>query len=158
MTGAAGARNGKALTLVKDLRGPDPGGAPAYLYPPGTPPAPPTTKPGGGGGGGGRGSARPTGRPDRSRALRPADVVGTWIAASFGPLGMDKQIFTFLLVGDRLRGVVCGRCDNPYTLASIEDILIVGDTLYFNIAHEDWGEATRRDSAGISWLRSSKTR
>ena len=36
---------------------------------------------------------------------------------------------------------MCGRCDNPYTLASIEDILIVGDTLYFNIAHEDWGES-----------------
>ena len=141
VTGAAGTRNGKPLTLVKDLRGPDPGGAPAYLYPPGTPPAPPTTKPGGGGGGGGRGSEPPYWPPGPFKALRPADVVGTWIAASFGPLGMDKQIFTFLLVGDRLRGVVCGRCDNPYTLAAIEDILIVGDTLYFTIAHEDWGES-----------------
>ena len=53
---------------------------------------------------------------------------------------MNKQIFTFLLVGDRLRGVVCGRCDNPYTLATMENIVIVGDTLYFAIAHEDWGE------------------
>ena len=141
VTRSTGARNGKPLTLVKDLRGPDPGGAPAYLYPPGTPPAPPTTKPGGGGGGGGRGSEPPYWPPGPFKKLRPVDVVGTWIAASFGPLGMDKQIFTFLLVGDRLRGVVCGRCDNPYTLASIEDILIVGDTLYFNIAHEDWGES-----------------
>jgi hypothetical protein len=72
--------------------------------------------------------------------LRPADVVGTWIATGFGPLGMDKQIFTFLLVGDRLRGVVCGRCDNPYTLASMEDIIIVGNTMYFAISHQDWGE------------------
>ena len=53
---------------------------------------------------------------------------------------MNKQIFTFLLVGDRLRGVVCGRCDNPYTLATMENIVIVGNTLYFTIAHEDWGE------------------
>jgi len=93
------------------------------------------------GGGGGRGSEPPYWPPGPFKALRPADVAGTWIAASFGPLGMDKQIFTFLQVGDRLRGVVCGRCDNPYTLASIEDIIIVGDTLYFTIAHEDWGES-----------------
>ena len=72
--------------------------------------------------------------------MRPADVVGTWIAASFGPLGMNKQIFTFLLVGDRLRGVVCGRCDNTYTIGAMENIVIVGDTLYFDIVHEDWGE------------------
>jgi len=54
---------------------------------------------------------------------------------------MNKQIFTFLLVGSRLRGVVCGRCDNPDTLAAIEDIILAGDTLYFTIAHEDWGES-----------------
>ncbi len=141
VTGAADVRGGK-LTLVKDPRGPDPGGAPAYMYPPGTPPAPPTTPPGaGGGGGGGRGAAPPYWSPGPFRPLRPSDVVGTWISASFGPLGMNKQMFTFLLVGDRLRGLVCGRCDNPDTLASIEDILIVGDTLYFTIAHEDWGES-----------------
>jgi hypothetical protein len=86
------------------------------------------------------GRPRPTGSPGAFKTLRPADVVGTWIAASFGPLGMNKQIFTFLRVGDRLRGVVCGRCDNTYTVASMEDIIIVGDTLYFSIAHEDWGE------------------
>ena len=142
VTGAAGARNGKPLTLVKDPRGPDPGGAPAYLFPPGTPPAQPTVRPGqGGGGGAGRASGPPYWPPGPFKVLRPSDVVGTWIAASFGPLGMNKQIFTFLLVGDRLRGVVCGRCDNPDTLAAIEDIIIVGDTLYFTIAHEDWGES-----------------
>jgi hypothetical protein len=140
VTGAAGVRTGK-LTLVKDPRGPDPGGAPAYMYPPGSPPAPPTSKPGEGGGGGGRASGPPYWPPGPFKPLRPTDVAGTWIAASFGPLGMNKQIFTFLLVGNRLRGVVCGRCDNPDTLAAIEDIIIVGDTLYFTIAHEDWGES-----------------
>ena len=39
VTGSAGRRNGSTLTLVKDPRGADPGGAPAYHLPPGTPPA-----------------------------------------------------------------------------------------------------------------------
>ena len=54
VTGAGGIRNGNALTLVKDPRGADPGGAPAYHLPPGTPPALPATRPAGGGGGGRR--------------------------------------------------------------------------------------------------------
>jgi hypothetical protein len=141
VSGASGVRSGKPLTLVKDPRGPDPGGAPAYVFPPGSPTVQPRVPPGGGGGGAGRGALPAYWPPGRFKPLRPQDVVGTWIAASFGPLGMNKQIFTFLLVGDRLRGVVCGRCDNPDTLAAIEDILIVGDTLYFTIAHEDWGES-----------------
>jgi hypothetical protein len=141
VTGSAGGRNGNALTLVKDPRGADPGGAPAYYLPPGTPPALPVTRPAGGDGGGGPGFGTPVPywRPGPFKALRPVDVVGSWIAP-FG-LGMNKQIFTFLLVGDRLRGVVCGRCDNPYTLASMENIVIVGSTLYFAISHQDWGES-----------------
>ena len=143
VTGSAAVRNGTALTLVKDPRGADPGGAPAYHLPPGTPPALPVPRPPGGGGaaggGGGRGLGPPYWQPGPFKALRPADVVGTWIAP-FG-LGMDKQLFTFLRVGDRLRGVVCGRCDNPYTTGAIENIVIVGDTLYFDIVHEDWGES-----------------
>jgi len=115
VTGAEGIRNGNALTLVKDPRGADPGGAPAYHLPPGTPPALPVTRPPGGGGGG-FGPPAPYWQAGPFKALRPADVVGTWIA-SFG-LGMNRQIFTFLLVGDRLRGVVCGRCDNPYTIGA----------------------------------------
>jgi len=141
VTGAAGTRNGNAagLTLVKDPRGADPGGAPAYHLPPGTPPALPAARPaGGGGGGGGFGPTARYWQPGPFQALQPADVVGTWIA-SFG-LGMNKQYFTFLLVGDRLRGVVCGRCDNPYTMGAMENIIIVGDTLYFDIVHQDWGE------------------
>jgi hypothetical protein len=54
---------------------------------------------------------------------------------------MNKQIFTFLLVGDRLRGVVCGRCDNTYTIGAMENVFIAGDALYFDIVHEDWGES-----------------
>ena len=69
VTGSASARNANALTLVKDPRGADPGGAPAYHLPPGTPPALPVTRPAGGGGGeaGASDRPRPTGRPDRSR-------------------------------------------------------------------------------------------
>jgi len=136
VTGAASVRD-KALTLVKDPRGADPGGAPAYHLPPGTPPAMPTTRAAGGGGGRGAG-APPYWQAGPFKALRPSDIVGTWIA-SFG-LGMNRQLFTFLLVGDRLRGVVCGRCDNPYTMGAMENIKIVGDRLYFDIVHQDWGE------------------
>ena len=69
VTGVAGIRSGNALTLVKDPRGADPGGAPAYHLPPGTPPALPVTRPAGGGGGEAVASdrPRPTGRPDHSR-------------------------------------------------------------------------------------------
>ena len=140
VTGAAGIRNGK-LTLIKDPRGADPGGAPAYHLPPGTPPALPAARGaggGGGGGGGGRGGGPPYWQAGPFKTLRPADVVGTWVA-SFG-LGMNRQLFTFLLVGNQLRGVVCGRCDNPYTIGAMENILIVGDKLYFDIVHQDWGE------------------
>ena len=56
--GVRGIRNGNALTLVKDPRGADPGGAPAYHLPPGTPPALPVTRPAGGGGGGWRRTVR----------------------------------------------------------------------------------------------------
>jgi len=136
----AGISNGTALTLIKDPRGADPGGAPAYHLPPGTPPALPVTRPvGGGGGGGGFGPQAPYWEPGPFSALRPVDVVGTWIALT--GMGMNKQIFTFLLVGDRLLGVVCGRCDNTYTIGAMENIFIVGDSLYFDIVHEDWGES-----------------
>jgi hypothetical protein len=143
VTGAASSPNGRALTLIKDPRGADPGGAPAYHLPPGTPPALPAPRATGAAAGGGGGGARGAGAPPYwqagpFKALRPADLVGTWIA-SFG-LGMNRQLFTFLRVGSELRGVVCGRCDNPYTIGAMENIQIIGDTLYFDIVHEDWGE------------------
>ena len=86
--------------------------------------------------------------------MRPAEVAGTWIA-QFG-LGMNKQIFTFLPVGDRLRGVVCGRCDNTYTIGAMENVIIAGDRLYFDIVHQDWGEID--PPTGTSWPRSYRTR
>ena len=133
---------GTQRTLVKDPRGADPGGAPAYHLPPGTPPALPAPRRGGagggGGGGGGFGAAAPYWQAGPFKTLRPEDVAGSWIA-SFG-LGMNRQIFTFMRVGNGLRGVVCGRCDNPYTTGPIENVHLVGDTLYFDIVHEDWGE------------------
>ena len=154
VTGAANVPNAKTLTLIKDPRGADPGGAPAYHLPPGTPPALPAPRPpvargatapgapapgGGGGGGGGRGAgAAPYWQAGPFKTLRPSDVVGTWVA-SFG-LGMNRQLFTFLLVGDQLRGVVCGRCDNTYTIGAMENIRIIGDRIYFDIVHQDWGE------------------
>jgi len=143
VSGAASVANGKTLRLIKDPRGADPGGAPAYHLPPGTPPALPAPRAAGagpaGGGGGGRGFApAPYWQAGPFKALRPTDLVGTWIA-SFG-LGMNRQLFTFLLVGNQLRGVVCGRCDNPYTTGAMDNIRIIGDTLYFDIVHEDWGE------------------
>ena len=35
---------------------------------------------------------------------------------------------------------MCGRCDNAYTMATLEHALIAGDTLYFDITHQDRGE------------------
>ena len=134
----SGSGGGPALTLIKDPRRPDPGGRPAYYLPPGTPTVYPaasaTTN-----GNGAPPPRAPYWQAGPFKTLRPADVAGTWIAASFGPLGMDKQIFTFLRIGDRLRGVVCGRCDNAYTLAALERVTIAGDRLYFQIAHQDRG-------------------
>jgi len=135
---------GTRRILVKDPRGADPGGAPAYHLPPGTPPALPAPRRGGaggggGGGGGGFGAPAPYWQAGPFKTLRPADVAGSWIA-SFG-LGMNRQIFTFMRFGNGLRGVVCGRCDNPYTTGPIENVHLVGDTLYFDIVHEDWGES-----------------
>src|SRR5262245_1930997 len=69
VTSDTGARNRKPLTLGKDPRGPDPGAAPAYLFPPGTPPAQPTVRPAeGGGGGAGRGSGPPYWPPGSFKA------------------------------------------------------------------------------------------
>src|ERR1051325_8247425 len=40
----------------------------------------------------------------------------------------------------RSRGMVCGRCDNPYTMAALDDFVIDGEVMRFNILHEDWGD------------------
>jgi hypothetical protein len=69
--------------------------------------------------------------------LTEKDVVGVWLG--FG-VGAPKQFFIIKKVGDKLRGLVCGTCDNPYTMAALDDFVIEGDTLRFNILHEDWAD------------------
>jgi hypothetical protein len=62
--------------------------------------------------------------------LTEKDVVGVWLG--FG-VGAPKQYFIIRKVGNKLRGMVCGTCDNPYTMAALDDFEIQGD-------HEDWGD------------------
>ena len=64
-------------------------------------------------------------------------VVGSWLG--FGT-GVNKQYFIVKKVGSKLRGMVCGRCDNPYTMAALDDFVIDGEILRFNILHDDWGD------------------
>lgn len=130
--GASGAPGGGKFewSMFKDPRGPDPLPIPIIMLPKGhsIPVLP-----------------RPSGGPPRAPYIQPgpwlqlsgANVVGVWLG--FG-VGMNKQFFIIRKVGDKLRGMVCGRCDNPYTMAALDDFSIEGDTLKFNILHEDWGD------------------
>lgn len=153
VTGTSGARGGGTFerVLYKDSRGPDPIPAPVVWIPAPTPAH--ATLPPLGRGGPPPGPAPAAGAlPAAPRAggapaykqpgpwknpLRPEDVVGAWLG--FGS-GVDKQFFIIRRVGGRLRGMVCGRCDNPYTMAALDDFEIEGDTLRFKILHDDWGD------------------
>jgi hypothetical protein len=53
---------------------------------------------------------------------------------------MDKQYFVIRKDGGRLFGLACGRCDNPYTFGALENFTVNGDTLEFDIVHQDWGD------------------
>ena len=74
--------------------------------------------------------------PGPPEQLTADKVVGVWVGFRDGP---GKQYFIIRRVGQQLRGMVCGPCDNPYTMAALGDFRIEGDTLRFNILHEDWG-------------------
>jgi hypothetical protein len=168
VTGTSGApRGGKfQRTLYRDPRGPDPLPVPVLWLPDATGKAVTLAPLGPRGGGPARGGAAPPPGPAGGAAagapaagggagaggfgrgwLQPGawknpltaeDVVGAWIG--FGT-GVNKQYFIFRRVGNRLRGMVCGRCDNPFTLAALDDIEIAGDTLRFKILHDGWGDA-----------------
>lgn len=117
---------------IKDPRGPTPGPYKQSILPPGAPPVPivPAVA----------GSGRPPPAyvaPGAWRQLSADDLVGVWLG--FG-VGMEKQYFFIRRDGDRLFGLACGRCDNPYTHGSLENFVFKGDTVEFDINHQDWGD------------------
>jgi hypothetical protein len=124
-----------AQTLIKDPRGPTPGGYPQVRLPPGSPPVAIVRASGGGGG-----PPAPYVQPAPWRQLSARDVLGVWLG--FG-VGMEKQYFVIRRDGDRLFGLACGRCDNPYTFGALDNFRIHGDTVEFDIEHQDWGEGAR---------------
>ena len=151
VTGTSGARGGGRFerVLIKDPRGPDPIPAMVSVLPKGPPiPANPARRNPDGADG------LPYIQPGPWKAkLTEKDVVGVWLG--FG-VGAPKQFFIIKKVGDRLRGMVCGTCDNPYTMAALDDFRIDGDTVTFNILHEDWGDGEiptfyKHVTAHIGW-------
>ena len=120
----------------KDPRGPTPGAYPQAVLPPGAPRVR-VIPPAGGAGGGGGGRPVAYVQPGPWRQLSATDVAGVWLG--FG-VGIDKQYFVIRRDGERLFGLACGRCDNPYTIGALEHFAIHGDTLEFDIMHQDWGE------------------
>jgi len=120
-------------TAIKDPRGPTPGGYPQAVLPPGSPPVP-VLKPSG---------AAPVGppppyvQPAPWRPLTASDALGVWLG--FGD-GLNKQYFLIRRDGDKLFGLACGPCDNPYTMGALDNFAIHGDALEFDIEHQDWGE------------------
>jgi len=135
VTGTSGAPGGRHFerVLIKDPRGPDPIPAMVSVLPKG-PPVPANIQRRNPDGADGLPYIQPG--PWKSK-LTEKDVVGAWLG--FG-VGAPKQFFIIKKVGDKLRGMVCGSCDNPYTMAALDDFRIEGDTLKFNILHEDWGD------------------
>jgi len=135
VTGTSGARGGGTFTrvLIKDPRGPDPIPAAVSVLPkrPPVPANPARRNPDGADG-------LPYIQPGPWKStVSEKDVLGVWLG--FG-VGAPKQYFIIRKVGARLRGMVCGTCDNPYTMAALDDFRIEGDTLRFNILHEDWAD------------------
>jgi hypothetical protein len=134
--GTSGAPGRRAFerVLIKDPRGPDPIPAKVSVLPRDRPSVPGNIQRRNVDGADGLPYIQPG--PWKS-TLTEKDVVGVWLG--FG-VGAPKQFFIIKKVGARLRGMVCGTCDNPYTMAALDDFRIEGDTLRFTILHEDWGD------------------
>jgi hypothetical protein len=127
--------NGIEVVAIKDPRGPTPGPYVQSVLPPNAPPVPvlPART------GNSSGSPAPYIQPAPWRQLTADDVTGVWLG--FG-VGMDKQYFIIRKDGNELFGLACGRCDNPYTHGALQNFVIRGDTLEFDIVHQDWGDGT----------------
>ena len=136
VTGAGGGpRGGKfERVLIKDPRGPDPIPVKVTVLPKDRPPVPGNPQRRNPDGADGLPYILPG--PWKAK-LTEKDVVGVWLG--FG-VGAPKQFFIVKKIGTKLRGMVCGTCDNPYTMAALDDFQIEGDTLKFNILHEDWAD------------------
>lgn len=74
-------------------------------------------------------------QPGPWEPLSATKLVGLWLTGT----GPGKQYFIIRRVGDELFGLVCGPCDNPYDMDALTHFSIAGDTLRFDIAHEDNG-------------------
>jgi hypothetical protein len=70
-----------------------------------------------------------------NEALAPPVLEGLWVWGN----GSAKQNFMFRQVGAHMLGAVCGPCDSPYTFGVLDNIAIHGDTVIFDIEHQDWG-------------------
>jgi len=81
------------------------------------------------------GSPTPYAAAGPDEALAPDVLEGLWVWGN----GAKKQHFMFRQVGENMLGAVCGPCDNPYTFGVLDNIVIRGDTVTFDINHEDWG-------------------
>ncbi len=137
------AEDGQPFATIKDPRGPAPSVGRINVLPPNAPPVPLLPPRAGPGAGGPPPAAYHP--PSPWRKLTAADVVGVWLG--FGT-GIDKQYFIIRNDGERLFGLACGRCDNPYTHGALENFVIHDDTVEFDIVHQDWG-----DGPGIPFSR-----
>lgn len=73
--------------------------------------------------------------PGAWETLTPQKLVGVWLQGE----GDGKQRFIIRMLHGRLTGMVCGPCSNAYQFAMLQDFQIHGDTVTFNICHEDFG-------------------
>jgi len=75
--------------------------------------------------------------PGPPEELNADKLVGVWLWAT----GPGKQYFFIQRVGTQLLGMVCGPCENPYSMAPLDGFVIDGTALTFNIVHQDTGAA-----------------